>query len=201
MGATNVDVKFTDQHVRANPELWRRAVQYLDEYTGDFEFLVKARRVLAQGGKLRTPVVRGILNCMRYDVDVQDLPEPDELPTCSDKAVDPDEFVGYVRPRHLQVVPDPRPTVALRAEFKKSYLLNTRPKYESNNPRAHVLKHNRSSLTVENGVIVWRLTAWCGWGVSNRDHWRTEFGKLSDDPGDLPICGSCLRLLHKAGEK
>lgn len=69
--------KYTDSDVRADPTLLEMAYEYLDEYTGDFEPLVRAQCVLSEGRHLTTSQARVVLNCMRHDWNIADkLPAP-----------------------------------------------------------------------------------------------------------------------------
>jgi len=75
MGAP--EYKYTDRDVRENANLREIAENYLIEYGGDFEPLVKAVQLLATEGNLPTSMVRVVLNCMRHDANVvNDLPAP-----------------------------------------------------------------------------------------------------------------------------
>lgn len=71
--------RYTDAHVRANPSLYEElTTQYLEHYTGDFELLLSYRQRLELGEPLTVPMIRAVLNCMRYDAKVS-LPEPPQL--------------------------------------------------------------------------------------------------------------------------
>lgn len=70
------ETKYTDRDVRENDDLEERAYEYLDNYTGEFQFLVDAKMRLEMEEELPTPIIRGVLNCMRIDVRVTDLPAP-----------------------------------------------------------------------------------------------------------------------------
>lgn len=70
------ETKYTDRDVRENDGLEERVYQYLEGYCGEFQFLVDAKMRLEYDGELPTPIIRGVLNCMRVDVRVTDLPKP-----------------------------------------------------------------------------------------------------------------------------
>lgn len=71
------DRRYNDRDVRDNPDLHAVAVRYLEQYTGEFDFLVDMRiRALDEDYGLTVGMVRGVLNCMRNDPRVRDLPEP-----------------------------------------------------------------------------------------------------------------------------
>ena len=58
--------KFTDRDVRENIHLGKVAVRFLENYGGDFDFLVAAKRA-SRKDELTIQMVRGTLNCMRSD--------------------------------------------------------------------------------------------------------------------------------------
>jgi hypothetical protein len=69
--------KYTDADVRSDPELAELALDYLDNYTGDFDPLVRAQETLERGSLLTTTQTRVVLNCMRHDWSIADqLPQP-----------------------------------------------------------------------------------------------------------------------------
>ena len=70
------ETKYTDRDVRENEELIDAAIEYVEEYAGEFEYLIDMKMRLASGGDLTTPMIRGILNCMRHDPRVVGLPAP-----------------------------------------------------------------------------------------------------------------------------
>lgn len=70
--------KYTDRDVRDNlTEAIETVTDYLESYTGEFEYLVDCKMRLAHGMTLSVGMMRGVLNCMRNDPRVKDtLPEP-----------------------------------------------------------------------------------------------------------------------------
>jgi hypothetical protein len=76
----NEGLKYTDRDVRENPDFYGAAVNYLVEYEGEFQFLIDCKMRVASGIDLTTGMVRGILNCMRVDPRVKNLPAPIEWP-------------------------------------------------------------------------------------------------------------------------
>lgn len=70
------ETKYTDRDVRGNPDLVEMAVEYVEAYDGEFEYLIDMKMRLAQNYDLTTPMIRGILNCMRHDPRVTGLPTP-----------------------------------------------------------------------------------------------------------------------------
>lgn len=69
--------RYTDAHVRAEPELFETlAVEYLRHYDGEFELLLSYRRRLEANERLTVPMVRATLNCMRFDARIEKMPEP-----------------------------------------------------------------------------------------------------------------------------
>jgi hypothetical protein len=69
-------LKYTERDVRDNPEYVRKAYSYLEQYTGEFPYLIDMKMRLGQGMDLTYAMVKGVLNCMRNDPRVQNLPEP-----------------------------------------------------------------------------------------------------------------------------
>ncbi len=70
--------KFTDDDLRAEPELMDMALEYLAAYEGDFQFLTDLRA--KSRGNLSNPQARGVLNTMLADKRRRDNPLED-LPT------------------------------------------------------------------------------------------------------------------------
>jgi len=73
------ETKYTDRDVRENDSLTDAAFNYLEQYGGEFQFLIDCKMRVAQGVDLTTGMIRGVLNCMRVDPRVTNLPDP--LPT------------------------------------------------------------------------------------------------------------------------
>lgn len=70
MGAERLDApefKYTDRHVREDPDLRTWAEGYVRLYGGDFEPLLNAKRELFRADRLETRTARVVLNCARYD--------------------------------------------------------------------------------------------------------------------------------------
>lgn len=98
--------KYTDADVRSDPELAELALNYLDDYAGDFEPLVRAQETLARGSLLTTTQTRVVLNCMRHDWSIADqLPQPMakviDMPVRDDVIVKPRKKKkrGYLGPK------------------------------------------------------------------------------------------------------
>jgi hypothetical protein len=70
------ETRYTDRDVRENGELVELAEQYVDGYNGDFQYLIDMKMRVHSGLQLTTPMVKGILNCMRADPRVTGLPTP-----------------------------------------------------------------------------------------------------------------------------
>lgn len=99
----NEGLKYTDRDVRENPDFYGAAVNYLVEYEGEFQFLIDCKMRVASGMDLTTGMVRGILNCMRVDPRVKNLPEPIEWP--EDVIPIDRERSSYRRPKKRVRVP------------------------------------------------------------------------------------------------
>lgn len=67
--AVSPEYKYTDRDVRSHPDLIALAVGYLEDYPGEFEYLLDAKRILTEvgSGALTVSQIRGVLNCMRHD--------------------------------------------------------------------------------------------------------------------------------------
>lgn len=73
------DYKYSDRDVRETPELAKLALNYIHEYGGSFEPLIKIKHFLAysEDDELTTAQIRVILNCMRHDVTIaHQMPRP-----------------------------------------------------------------------------------------------------------------------------
>jgi hypothetical protein len=69
--------KYQDQHVRDNLVMAVSvATAYLQNYTGDFHVLIELRDRITRGHDLTVVQVRTVLNCMRNDPRIGDLPIP-----------------------------------------------------------------------------------------------------------------------------
>lgn len=103
MNAPNL--KYTDRDVRENPGLYGVVVQYLEDYEGEFTFLVDCKMRITAGYDLSTGMVRGVLNCMRVDPRAPELPEPTnwesqgaeviEMPKKKRRKFVPRDHLGY----------------------------------------------------------------------------------------------------------
>ena len=69
-------LRYTDRDVRENRELTAQAYRYVENYQGEFQYLVDCKMRVASGEDLTVGLVRGILNCMRVDPRVTGLPDP-----------------------------------------------------------------------------------------------------------------------------
>lgn len=106
----SADTKYNDSQVRANwDEFYRAAHAYLVDYKGEFEFLISCKMRIASDIPLTIGMVRGVLNCMRVDARVVNLPEPVE--EAFDADVIPMREPRYVRPakpkRHECMLTEP----------------------------------------------------------------------------------------------
>lgn len=69
-------LKYTDRDVRENRDFESIALQYLENYEGEFAFLIDCKMRIASGLTLSTGMIRGILNCMRVDPRAPEMPDP-----------------------------------------------------------------------------------------------------------------------------
>lgn len=73
----SAELKYTDRDVRENEDFAVMAREYVENYEGEFPFLIDCKMRLDSGLKLSVGMVRGILNCMRIDPRVPfDMPDP-----------------------------------------------------------------------------------------------------------------------------
>jgi hypothetical protein len=71
------ELKYTERDVRENPNLYDAAMDYLEEYAGDFEFLLDCKERYLNSIGMSNGMIKGILNCMRVDPRWRgQLPEP-----------------------------------------------------------------------------------------------------------------------------
>lgn len=79
----SIQIKYTDRDVRDHPEVYETVVEYLENYTGEFAYLIDCKMRVGQNMDLSVGMVRGVLNCMRNDprVDLSNLPEPGRYET------------------------------------------------------------------------------------------------------------------------
>lgn len=97
---TSQMTKFAPQHV--NPELAALAVRYVQQYAGDFHYLVDMRNRVARMGEksLSRYMVKGVLNCMLHDPNVDNLPHPGSLVFDAEEEI---EEVRVTRRRRYRV--------------------------------------------------------------------------------------------------
>ena len=179
------DYKYTDQDVRETQELRHHVNTFLHEYGGDFEFLVKAKMAYMAGVPLTTATYRGVLNCMRFDLNwARRLSPPRGLITS--------------RPNPLRVVELQRPArVILKAQFKKPYIMSTYPTAQV----VHLLDIKRSQLWwyphIEEYHAV--LYPYCGRIIGRGLEQMLEANEV---PECRRLCKTCERRLYEevAGE-
>lgn len=120
MTVTAHDYRYTDRDVREDPRLTDLAIAYLQQYGGDFDPLVRAKRVMNQGGEMTTVIIRTVLNCMRHDVNVADkMP----VPTTPFYIVSEQPFVKKVH--KIKAKDEYRPPIELKTTWKKPYIAAT----------------------------------------------------------------------------
>ena len=86
MASTHVDFdevrdlfKYRDEDIEENPRLKEFAFNHAMNYRGDFVFLRRAKKFADGYGFLTTGLARGVLNCMRHDSSVRNLPVPERV--------------------------------------------------------------------------------------------------------------------------
>jgi hypothetical protein len=65
--------RYTDRMVRRYPTLLAIAIEYAQNYDGEFEPMVAARETIARTGFLETAQARTVLNCLRADTDLESM--------------------------------------------------------------------------------------------------------------------------------
>jgi len=70
--------RYTDAHVRGDPRLGHVAETYVRDYVGDFDAVTMCRDRILAGEQLTVSQIRTMLNIMRADPRVIDLPVPDD---------------------------------------------------------------------------------------------------------------------------
>jgi len=76
-----------ESHVRGDPSLRDVAEDYVQRYVGEFDFVLDCRERLRSGRSLTTSQIRALLNCMRADPNVLQLPVPAPNRTSDDESV------------------------------------------------------------------------------------------------------------------
>jgi hypothetical protein len=177
------DRRYTDRDVREDPRLVQMVQDFLREYAGDFEFLIKAKGYYTAGFDMPTATIRGVLNCMRYDPAwAMLLPEPRNVP-----------------PTHLPVTQSLRAVdvrrpafVVLRTTFKKPYVMSTFTTAQV----VHLLDNAKSELRWLPHVEEYRcwLLGICGTAV------RTDLARMMDAeevPTERRLCKGCQQRLYE----
>jgi len=107
--------RYDDRHVREDSSLADVAEDYVQRYEGDFLFLRDCRERLAVGTRLSVAQVRGVLNCMRGDPRVGNLPVPARMVDVVGEVVD-------IRTRRRKTVVPVRPSrIDLPTNWKLVY--------------------------------------------------------------------------------
>lgn len=176
--SNDLDRKFTDIDVRKEPGLRELAKEFARHYQGDYPYLVQARQMVHQHGKLTTPLTRGILNCMRNDPDgttwIQDFYS--KAPMEADV-----ETVGL----DLRAVELERPAwVDMKATWKMGYVLSSHKLGKV----AHLLRSEKSRVRwfPHTGDLELQPAVWCSKHVAANNF-------LSADEQGRPLCKNCDR--------
>lgn len=108
----NID-KYTDQDVIADYDrLHHLVIAYLRQYAGTFEVLTTLRDRALGGAQLPVPHVRLVLNCMRADVHVVNMPAPQR------SALDATDVIREVPHTPFQLMP---PSASRRTTHRVTY--------------------------------------------------------------------------------
>lgn len=68
--------RFEIVHVRGREDLRELVKEYLDQYSGSFDYLLWAKNMHDKGYPMGDSVVKGVLNCMVSDPRVTNMPRP-----------------------------------------------------------------------------------------------------------------------------
>ncbi len=177
------DYKYTDRDIRENLNLMKVAHDYLLQYGGDFDYLVRARQYLVIQGSLPTSIARGVLNCMRSDPYwVGRIPAP----RLENYFMSPPES-----PRRLYVVDTRRPQrIRLKATFNKPYVMSPwKTAY-----LVHLLDQRDSQLWYHphTGTYEYLLQGWCNISYGQ----RRNLIMTDTIPEGRRECDRCRRALE-----
>jgi hypothetical protein len=130
--------RYTDEHVRDDESLVDLATKYVTQYAGEFSFLLGVKRAVLTGYTLNVPTVRGVLNCMLGDPNVQNMPTPASLIFDADEPA----YKKLARRRDVTVRSSSPYRVPLRTTWKAPYAVSIRPQGKL----IHGVDTNRSRL-------------------------------------------------------
>jgi hypothetical protein len=200
------DRKYTERQVRQDDRLVPAALDYVNNYTGDYEFILMARELLRSEGKLSVNTVKGILNCMRGDPEgYRLLPKDGEGRLALERHPEPQEvtrdmFRSKGRRLHVVEAPKEKPRRAyiddLRQTFHGEYLLSMHRTAQV----AHYLDHQKSNLwyitdafrlsyprDVKPGDWYFQPVAYCGSKTSDTH-------RIAKTPWGRRMCPTCVRI-------
>lgn len=181
--------RYTDAQVRADPDLFvTLALAYLQDYTGEFDLLRSYQVRLQNGHELTVPMIRAVLNCMRFDASVPNMPEPQQREA---RVID---FVSKAERKRKPAQASPRPAfIDLPTRWKMRYGISHWVTARS----VHVV-HPESVIRYypHTGEFDCRLHWWCKtpWSMAN----LSIIELLSDEEAKhvltVPrwnLCGTC----------
>jgi hypothetical protein len=158
---------------------------FLRDYEGDFDFLVKAKGYYVSGFDMPTATIRGVLNCMRYDPGwAMLLPAPMNLP--------PSGPLPQSTPQ-LRSVNVRRPAfVILKTRFKKPYVMSTFVTAQV----VHLLDNDKSEIRWLPHVEEYRtwLVGVCGRTIATS---LARIMNADEVPSERRLCKGCQQRLYE----
>lgn len=132
---------YTDRDIRDTPSLEAIAEEYVQRYTGSFELILDCRDRLRDGYRLGVSQVRAVLNTMRADPRVRQLPMPSQRSDDVEIARGPrltDNVILFPRRERVRPV-----YIELPARWKHDFGMSTHRRAEV----IHKMAHYKCSLT------------------------------------------------------
>lgn len=132
--------RYTDAQVLVDLErVQALAIAYVNTYTGDFPTLIAMRDRLIRGEKLTVTHVRTVLNCMRADPNISQLPKID---TNVDLNVETITVSKRERSTYTRVKQRP-PFIVLPVAWRHTYVMSTHKTAQV----IHILNVKTSTIT------------------------------------------------------
>jgi hypothetical protein len=167
------EYRFSDRDVREDPDLAQLAFQFARNYGGDFDFLVHAHTYAVEHGSLHTSMARGVLNCMRSDIQGLALLQERIIPR---------------RARGLYIVEKPpRPAyINLPTTWHYDYVMSTWPSAEV----VHVLNRDASHVRWFPHTGEFKFQLW-----ACKPLYAHHYAFCHEIPADRRLCRACERRM------
>jgi hypothetical protein len=187
--------RFTVQHVTREPSLVALAEAYLRDYSGDFSYLLEAKRNVLHNFRLHDSVIKGVLNCMLGDPTVVDMPQPGNYRFDASQHIGPrtsmDDYVDNDWPRPPAPPPLPK-VIGLKTRWRMTHgVIN------SKQARAiHMVDTEWSGArySPDTGAINWRLRWLCKPHPMYYSPLRGQFFLLRYDQMQTTLRLKCLTM-------